>query len=559
VFTQSRTVNLLLVTVLLAMLALPAAPAGAEGVTEEAGTLPPPGGLLQFQAGGHIAGFLPHKVYLASLDHALSVEFLGTARSAPPLASAGPDTGAPSSAPPLGQVTYPGLWPGIDLTYQAVAGGIAKSTYHLAPGADVARIQLRYNLPVTLQADGSLRFQLPSGRGALSESPPLAFSLSAPDRVGFQVGAYDPRYSLTIDPIYHWHTFYGSTSTDYGYALAVDGDGGLYLAGRSTATWDGPAGQDPLHAHSGAADLVVLKLDTDGAYQWHTFYGSTSTDYGYALAVDGGGVYLTGWSDATWNGPAGQGPLHAHSGGDDLLALKLDSSGAYQWHTFYGSGESDLGRALAVDGDGGLYLTGYSYATWDGPEPPLHDYTGGYDLVALKLDTDGAYQWHTFYGSANGDLGDALAADGGGLYLAGYSDASWNGPNGQDPLHAYSGSQDLVVLKLDTDGAYQWHTFYGSAGSDGGYALAVDGGGVYLAGYSIATWDGPTGQGPLHAHSGYWDLVALKLDSEKLCDLERASRPEPPPRPQRRWRHGGPQTGHRRGLRVAHLLRVRQL
>ena len=34
--------------------------------------------MLQFTAGGHVLGFQPTKAYLASLDHALSVEFLGT-------------------------------------------------------------------------------------------------------------------------------------------------------------------------------------------------------------------------------------------------------------------------------------------------------------------------------------------------------------------------------------------------------------------------------------------------------------------------------------------------
>jgi hypothetical protein len=36
--------------------------------------------MLQFRAGGHVLGFQPKKVYLAGLDHALSVEFLGTPR-----------------------------------------------------------------------------------------------------------------------------------------------------------------------------------------------------------------------------------------------------------------------------------------------------------------------------------------------------------------------------------------------------------------------------------------------------------------------------------------------
>jgi hypothetical protein len=70
--------------------------------------------------------------------------------------------------------------------------------------------------------------------------------------------------------------------------------------------------------------MVALKLDTDGDYGWHTFYGSGSSDSGRALAVDGaGGLYLAGRSDASWDGPAGQDPLHAHSGGGDLVVLKL--------------------------------------------------------------------------------------------------------------------------------------------------------------------------------------------------------------------------------------------
>ncbi len=51
----------------------------------------------------------------------------------------------------------------------------------------------------------------------------------------------------------------------------MDGSGNVYVTGNSSATWG-----TPLHAHSGdseASDIFVLKLDSGGAYQWHTFYG----------------------------------------------------------------------------------------------------------------------------------------------------------------------------------------------------------------------------------------------------------------------------------------------
>ena len=44
---------------------------------------------------------------------------------------------------PLNRVDYPELWPGITLSYEAVSGGIVRSSYLLEPGADVGRIRLR--------------------------------------------------------------------------------------------------------------------------------------------------------------------------------------------------------------------------------------------------------------------------------------------------------------------------------------------------------------------------------------------------------------------------------
>ena len=119
--------------------------------------------LIQFQSGGHVLGFLPHQVYLAGLDHALQVEFVGAAGVRPQTAA----------AETFSQVTYPNLWPGINLVYTPAAGGLAKSTYTLAPGADPADIRLRYHTPLTQQADGSLRFSF--GSGYLVEAAPVAW------------------------------------------------------------------------------------------------------------------------------------------------------------------------------------------------------------------------------------------------------------------------------------------------------------------------------------------------------------------------------------------------
>jgi len=309
--------------------------------------------LLQFTSGGHVLGFTPNRVYMAGMGHALTEEFIGA------------NTVTPKSVSSH-RVVYENLWKGISLTYEARKTGIAESIYTVNPGADVNSIRIRYNAEVTIQKNGTLSFTHPIARGSYTLSPPVAWQEKEGTRIpvpisytrltdttiGFTVGSYDRTLPLVIDPVYTWHTFHGSGGDDYGQAIAVDNDGNVYVTGYSDATWG-----TPVNPHSGAYDIVVFKLNSSGTLQWHTFHGSSSNnDYGQAIAVDNdGNVYVTGTSYATWGKP-----INPHSGNDDMVVFKLNSSGTLLWHTFYGSSDSDYGLGIAVDNDGNVYVTGTS-------------------------------------------------------------------------------------------------------------------------------------------------------------------------------------------------------
>ncbi|MBI2329205.1 MAG: SBBP repeat-containing protein, partial [Chloroflexi bacterium] len=410
-----------------------------EGTISETADFKAESDLLQFTSGGHVLGFAKDGVIIASGSHMLKVEFIG-ANSASPQSS-GAAAGNGQENPPLSAVTYPDLWDGVTLVYQASEGSLVKSTYYVETseaGASASSIVLGYNRPVRIDEKGNLVISYETG--TLTESAPVAWQevggerkaveadyvLYGEQRVGFSLGDYIPGIPVVIDPKLIWHTFLGGSSTggDYGNAIAVDGSGNIYVAGTSRSTWG-----TPVRAYTAVDDAFVAKLDSSGALQWHTFLGGSGWDSGRGIAVDGSGnIYVAGSSDATWGIP-----LRPYTANYVAFVARLDSSGALQWHTFLGSSGYDSGYAIAVDGSGNIYVTGYSGAAW--AETPLRPYTANDDAFVARLDSSGALQWHTFLGGSGTDYGRGIAVDGSGnIYVAGNSNAAW----GTNPVRPYS-------------------------------------------------------------------------------------------------------------------------
>ncbi|MBN1833421.1 MAG: SBBP repeat-containing protein [Deltaproteobacteria bacterium] len=469
--------------------------------------------LVQFTASGHILGFESERMYVASGDHVLRIEFAET-DGVRPVADQMPTSDGHTQS--LGHVDYPDLWPGITLSYEAISEGIVQSSYRLEPGADVNRIRLRYNSSVEIGAGGTLRIGYENGW--MNESAPVAwqeidgqritvavaFSLynssTKNPMIGFSLGRYNPAYPLMIDPILSWNTFLGSAADDEAYAIAVDNSGNVYVAGISSATW----GPSPVNAFSvGSSDGFVAKLNRSGILQWNTFMGGVSVAFVTAIAVDGSGnVYVAGDSYSTW----GSSPVNAYSGTYDAFAAKLNNSGVLQWNTFMGSAALDYAHSIAVDSGGNLYVAGSSQATWG--SSPVNAYSGNYDAFTAKLNNSGVLQWNTFMGSAvdEDDARGIAVDDTGNVYVAGSSQATW----GSSPVNAYSGDYDAFAAKLNNSGVLQWNTFMGSAALDEANAIAVDGNGnVYVAGTSQATW----GSSPVNAYSGDYDAFTAKLNN----------------------------------------------
>jgi hypothetical protein len=454
-----------------------------------------------FHSGGHLLSFRDGGLIVASADHALEMAWI-EGRSSTLQADPGP-------ADELGRVVYQDLWKDVQAVFER-GSGILKSSYHVAAeaGAEaVGRIRLRYNRPVRIAADGGLIIEFETG--AMKESAPVAwqetdqgrtpvaasFRLVGENEVGFAVGAYDPGVALVIDPELTWTTFIGGSGSDQCRSLVVDGNGNIFIAGYSGATWG-----SPVRAYYGSGyDGFVAKLDSSGNLVWNTFLGGSGNDSGYSVFVDGSGyVYVTGESSATWGSP-----IRSYSYSQDAFVAKLDAGGALVWNAFLGSTNTDYGYAVAADGAGNVYVGGQSYGTWGSP---IRAYTAACDGFVAKLDSTGTLIWNTFLGGSGDDfIHYGLVLDAAGNpYVTGTSASVWG-----TPVRAYSASDDAFVARLDTAGNLVWNTFLGGSGSEYGMDIALDSAGnSYVCGTGDSDWGSP-----IRAYSADADAFAAKIDA----------------------------------------------
>ena len=409
-------------------------------------------GLQQYTAGGHVLGFRKAGVVIASGSHAVKVEFVN-ARSVSPVEEGKPSESVKShkTAQPLGRVTYPNLWDGVTLIYEKSESGVVESTYQIQPGRakasnPVDQIRLRYNVPVKVDENGDLVLSLATGE--MKETRPVAWQEVSGTKVAVEAG----------------------------FRLMGEHEAGFKVGA-----------YDPQYP------LII-----DPVLSWNTFLGENGNDRGYGIALDtDGNSYVTGYSATTWGSP-----LRPYSYGNDVFVAKLNANGTLLWNTFLGDWGDDQGYGIAIDTNGNSYVTGYSATTWGSPLRPI---SGFLDVFVAKLDTNGTLLWNTFLGGGEIDAGYGIAIDTNGeSYVTGITATTWG-----SPLSPYSGSYDVFVAKLDTNGTLLWNTFLGGGGYDQGYGIDLDtNGDSYVTGITATTWGSP-----LLPYSGGTDVFVAKLDT----------------------------------------------
>ncbi len=264
------------------------------------------------------------------------------------------------------------------------------------------------------------------------------------------VAKLDPTGSQLV-----FSTYLGGTKDEAAATIALDSSNNVYVGG-CTISADFPATPGALQTRYGGSDGqnefmikgdgFVTKLNPQGTgLVYSTYFGGSGDECVSALAVDKtGNLYMTG-STSSQNLPVTSGAFQKayagyfalpfqieHLHGDAFVA-KLNAAGsALNYLSFLGGETNDAGTAIAIDGSGNAYVTGFTdsldfptsgpplqaRSAGDGGQEPYMMYGDAFLTVVNPTGT--AMLYSSYFGGRNDDAGLGVAVDANGVvYIAG--------------------------------------------------------------------------------------------------------------------------------------------
>jgi hypothetical protein len=319
-----------------------------------------------------------------------------------------------------------------------------------------------------------------------------------------------------------YSTYIGGSDNDYGTGIAIDGTGNAYITGSTGSTnYDITSGTFQT-TNGGFTDVFVTKLNSTGSgLIYSTYIGGSDNDVGYSIAIDGSGnAYITGTTYSTdYDITSGAFQTTFGGGNTDVFVCKLNSTGtALIYSTYIGGSNTDVGFAIALDGSGNTYITGYTYSTdYDITAGAFQTINGGFaDVFVTKLNITGSgLIYSTYIGGGSVESGYSIAIDGSGnAYITGYTDSTDYDITPGAFQTTNEGSKDVFVTKLNSTGtALIYSTYIGGSDEDWGYSIAIDGSGnAYITGKTYSTNYDITAGSFQTTKGGGFDVFVTKLD-----------------------------------------------
>ncbi|MEM7125615.1 MAG: NPP1 family protein [Chloroflexota bacterium] len=382
----------------------------------------------------------------------------------------------------------------LDISVTACCRSIAKKLVHRIRGAELrsgdysGKIIGRTGIP-------------PRCNGAPSNEPICERKEYDLSEIHYQITVEDHEPTVPEDkPQLNYATYLGSEGYDGGILdiserfldMAIDDAGNIYLTG-----WTSDILSGTTSSCVGGSDAFVTKINADGTHDYSTCLSGNGGDGGLGIAVDkAGNAYVVGATqavdfpipngldsfDRSYNGGRGE-----HFYGDAFIA-KLDANGVLITASYLGGTGVDVARAIAIDDNGNVYVTGEmeSFEPMSGVPGYDVEHNGLTDIFVAKLDADlSTFEYFTFLGTDKAEMAVDIAVDDqGSAYIIGHT----HGGSAFQTEHVYGtvSGEDVLIVKLNRSGTeLEYSTILAGIDNDIGYAIALnEQGNAFITGVS---------------------------------------------------------------------------
>jgi hypothetical protein len=163
--------------------------------------------------------------------------------------------------------------------------------------------------------------------------------------------AYVAKYDTNGNRL--WIRQFGTTNDDRAWGISTDSSGNVYVSGE---TW----GTLSSNTSSGSLDAYIAKYDTNGNPVWIRQFGTSNADYISGASTDSSGnIYVTGYTYGAFSG-------YSNAGGLDAYVAKYDTNGNRLWVRQFGTSSDDYGNAVAPKIADVVYASGFTYGSLPG-------------------------------------------------------------------------------------------------------------------------------------------------------------------------------------------------
>ncbi len=241
-----------------------------------------------------------------------------------------------------------------------------------------------------------------------------------------------------------FYKLYSGSGYDIGKGVAEYADSSFLICG-STTSWEG------------STQVVLLKVDSAGNYEWSRHYGGPEADGASRVLYNStNGVYTIGFTNSIGNGE--------YNG----LVVHTDDVGNELWQKSYGGSDSwDFFHDAVFASDNSMVVVGESQPVSQGDK----------DVFMLRINADGDTTWtKTLVESGDAQLNSIVAVQDS-LFIAGGS-----------YYEADSSMQKGFLIKFGMNGNIHWQKMVGNL--EGTYTvedLSLGDGRLYVVGARIIT------------------------------------------------------------------------